>query len=346
MWSCPTVRRSPPGSTRETGVNSNTLARRAITIPAVTLFFALSWLASPVLLPVAGLVDLVRWASTRRPWMATRLVVFLMAYTAAEVVGITALGLTWLASAGGRLFDLAASTFVIQRSWAGFVLRACRFVFGLQITAAGLESVQPAPFILVARHASIVDNLLPSWFISRTHRTHIRYVMKQELLVDPALDLAGNRLVNAFIRRGESDSEMRDIRWLAATLPPDEAILIYPEGTRFSTEKRDRSMAILSRRNPRLARRATELVHVLPPRLGGTLALLESCTADVVVMAHRGLDGFARVADIWRGAMVRRTVEVEFWRIPRAEIPVGRTERAEWLFDTWARIDRWIGEPA
>lgn len=325
---------------------SNTLARRAITFPTVTLLFALSWLASPVLIPVAALVDLVRWAATRRPWMATRLIVFLMAYTAAEVVGIAALGLTWVGSAGGRVFDLAASTFAIQRSWASFVLRTCRTVFGLRITGAGLESLLPAPFILVARHASIVDNLLPSWFISRAHRIHIRYVMKQELLVDPALDLAGNRLVNAFIRRGESDSELKNIRWLAATLPPDEAILIYPEGTRFSREKRERSLAALARRNPRLARRAAGLVHVLPPRLGGTLALLEGCTADVVVMAHRGLDGFAHIADIWRGAMVRKHVEVEFWRIPRAEIPVGRTERAEWLFDTWANIDRWIAEPA
>jgi hypothetical protein len=80
--------------------------------------------------------------------------------------------------------------------------------------------------------------------------------------------------------------------------------------------------------------------------LGGTLALLEACGADVVVMAHRGLDGFARIADIWRGAMVRRHVEVEFWRIARADIPEGRAERAEWLFEFWSRIDHWLAEPA
>jgi len=95
-----------------------------------------------------------------------------------------------------------------------------------------------------------------------------------------------------------------------------------------------------------LHERVGGIVNLLPPRLGGTLALLDACQADVVVMAHRGLDGFARVADIWRGAMVRRQVDVEFWRIPRNQIPEGRNERADWLFDLWGRVDTWVGEPA
>lgn len=324
------------------------LLRRFVTIPVVVLLFVISWAGSPVLIPLALAVDLIRWTATRRPWMATRLILFLMAYTLAETIGVVALGLTWLTSAGGRLYELHRPTFAIQRAWAGFVLTACRIVFGLRISATGLEAVFPAPYLLIARHASIVDNLLPAWFVSRTHRIHIRYVMKQELLVDPALDIAGNRLVNVFVRRGsgESESDVTSIRSLAATLPTDEAILIYPEGTRFSAAKRDRALEILSRRNPRMHERVGGIANLLPPRLGGTLALLDACQADVVVMAHRGLDGFARVADIWRGAMVRRQVDVEFWRIPRSQIPEGRNERADWLFDLWGRVDTWVGEPA
>lgn len=329
-------------------MSERTVLRRLITIPAVFVLFALSWVGVPFLLSFALVVDLIRWLTARRPWMALRLVLFLMAYTLAEVVGLLSLAGTWLVSAGGRLFDLTPATFAVQKWWAGFVLASCRAVFGLRISGAGLDAVHPPPFILVARHASIIDNLLPAFFISRAHGTHIRYVMKHELLADPALDVAGRRLVNAFVRRssGESDSELASIRRLAETLPPDEAILIYPEGTRFSTEKRERSLAILSRRSPRLSRMAAGFTHVLPPRLGGTLALVEACEADVVIMAHRGLDGFARVADIWRGAMVKTHVEVQFWRVPRSDIPTGRAERAEWLFDLWGRIDRWVGEPA
>lgn len=329
-------------------MSEHTILRRLTTIPTVLVLFTVSWIGAPVLLPIAGLVDAVRWAITRRPWMAVRLTLFLMAYTLAETVGMLALGVTWVVSAGGRWSSMLPATFGIQQAWAAFVLVACRTIFGLKITATGLDAVRPAPYILVARHASIVDNLLPAWFISRPHGIHIRYVMKHELLVDPALDIAGNRLANVFVRRGsgETESEVSAIKHLATTLPADETILIYPEGTRFSTAKRDRSVALLARRNPRLASRAAGLVHVLPPRLAGTLTLLDGCTADVVVMAHRGLDGFARIADIWQGAMVRRTVEVEFWRILRADIPTGRSERADWLFDVWTRIDGWIAEPA
>ncbi|MDX1450038.1 MAG: 1-acyl-sn-glycerol-3-phosphate acyltransferase [Acidimicrobiia bacterium] len=324
------------------------LTRRLITIPVVLALFVASWVGAPLLIPLALLVDLARWTVTRRPWMATRLVLFLMAYTLAELVGIAGLGVTWLVSGGGKLFDLRPSTFAIQKAWAGFVLSACRIIFGLTIDARGLDAVDPAPFVLIARHASIVDNLLPAWFVSRPHGIHIRYVMKQELLVDPALDIAGHRLVNLFVRRGsgDSESEVAAVRRLAATLPDDEAVLIYPEGTRFSEAKRQRSLAILARRSPRLHAKVAGLTHLLPPRLGGTLALLDGCQADVVVMCHRGLDGFARVADIWRGAMVRRRVDVEFWRIPRSQIPAGRTERADWLFDLWTRVDGWVGGQA
>lgn len=322
--------------------------RRLTTIPTVLVLFAVSWVGAPFLLPIALVCDAVRWSVTRRPWMAVRLTLFLMAYTLAESVGVLALGATWVTSAGGRWFSQVPATFAIQKTWAAFVLVSCRTIFGLTINATGLDAVSPAPFILVARHASIVDNLLPAWFISRPHGIHIRYVMKHELLVDPALDIAGNRLANVFVRRGsgETESEVAAIKHLATTLPVDEAILIYPEGSRFSIAKRDRSIALLARRHPRLAERAAGLVHVLPPRLAGTLTLLDGCTADVVVMVHRGLDGFARIADIWQGAMVRRTIEVEFWRILRADIPTGRAARADWLFDLWNRVDSWIAKPA
>jgi 1-acyl-sn-glycerol-3-phosphate acyltransferase len=342
------VRPSRLGSRRDRQVIASALPRRLITISVVLVLFTISWVGAPVLLPAAALVDLTRWVVSRRPWMATRLLGFLMAYSLAEAVGTLCLGLTWLMSLGGKLFDLAPSTFAIQKAWAGFVLWACRNIFDLRIAGSGLDSLQPAPFILLARHASIVDNLLPAWFISRPLGIHIRYVMKQELLVDPALDIAGNRLPNLFVRRGsgESESEVAAVRRLATDLPDDEAILIYPEGTRFTASKRDKALATLARRSPRLHARVSDMQHVLPPRLGGTLALLDASSADVVVMAHRGLDGFARIADIWRGAMVRRHVDVEFWRIPRSEIPEGRSERSEWLFDLWMRIDRWVGEPA
>ncbi|GEM_PF-4370576 len=66
--------------------------------------------------------------------------------------------------------------------------------------------------------------------------------------------------------------------------------------------------------------------------------------ADVVVLTHQGLEGFAHLRDIWAGGMVGATIRVEFWRIPRAEIPAHRPDQVGWLYDLWDRIDNWIDE--
>lgn len=325
--------------------------RRLVTVPVLLLSFLLSWVASPALAVVALVVDAVRWAARRTPWMAIRLVAFLLAYLTAETVGVIALFATWVGTGFGharaRLHD---ATFAIQRAWAGSLLWTVRRVFSLTVRAEGLDAVAPAPFLLLGRHASIVDNLLPSHFISRPHRIHIRYVMKDELLVDPSIDIAGNRLGNLFVRRGsrERDRELGAIRTMAAGTPRGEGILIYPEGTRFSEAKRRAALRRLSAHDSRLHDLASRLRTVLPPRPAGTLALLEGRMSDVVVMAHRGLEGFARVADIWRGGMVRTLVQVRFWRIPADEIPEGRSARTEWLFSIWQELDDWVAgaEPA
>jgi 1-acyl-sn-glycerol-3-phosphate acyltransferase len=320
------------------------LARRIKTIPGILILWVMVMALMPLLVPIALLVDLVRWATTRTPFMAVRLIIFLLAYLSIEVVGLAALGVVWLGAAMGRNEEaLHRNTFAVQRRWAEAVLDAVRGVFDLTFHAEGLEHVHPAPFLLFARHASIIDNLLPAHYITRAHLTHIAYVMKSELLVDPCLDVAGNRLPNVFVNRGngEGDRDVAAIRSLAEQLEPNQGVLIYPEGTRFTAAKLESGLRRL-KKSPRLHEIASDFHSVLPPRPSGALALLEACTADVVVMAHRGLDGFARVADIWKGALVRTHIDVAFWRIPRTDIPEGRAERVEWLFEVWRDLDAWV----
>jgi 1-acyl-sn-glycerol-3-phosphate acyltransferase len=302
----------------------------------------------PLTVPVALVVDSVRWSMQRRPFMATRLLLFGLAYSTFETLGVIALGLTWVGSGFGHLDRVGeAATIRVQGWWAASVFSAVERVFRLEFRAKGLDAVAPGPYVLLARHASIIDNLLPAHFISAPHGVEIGYVMKSELLVDPCLDIAGNRLPNAFVRRsgGDSDSEVNAIRALGTTMAARSgAVLIYPEGTRFSERKLTSRVQRLTSKNTPLGDIAAGYRRVLPPRPAGALALLESTAADVVVMAHRGLDGFARVADIWRGAMVGRSVDVEFWRIARSDIPGHRSDQAVWLFKQWAEIDRWILE--
>ena len=55
------------------------------------------------------------------------------------------------------------------------------------------------------------------------------------------------------------------------------------------------------------------------------------------------IGGFARIGDVWSGALLGRTVRVCFWRIDAADIPRNRKARIDWLYSQWERIDAWIG---
>ncbi len=90
---------------------------------------------------------------------------------------------------------------------------------------------------------------------------------------------------------------------------------------------------------------AARLRHLLPPRLGGPLALLdEAGNADVVVCGHVGLDGFEYISDVWSGALVGSTVRVKFWRHARSEVPDSEVDRIAWIYEQWQTLDDWIGE--
>jgi len=319
---------------------SKTAARRLKSIPAVVFGSILAVALLPILLAAALVVDLVRKVARRTPFMATRLVLFGTVYLLAETLGLAAAAWVWLTS-----WTEAARrrrTYGVQTRWAKTLLGTVSTLFGLRFTVDGAGTVAPGPIFVLARHASIVDNPLPARYVSPAG-IRLRYVLKQELLADPALDVVGNRLPNAFIDR-ESPSALQRIADLARDIGPDDGVLIYPEGTRFSRAKLERSRKSLERRSPRLAELAQGLRSVLPPHPGGVLTLLESARADVIILAHRGLEGFARVKDIWRGAMVGKSIDVRMWRIPYDRIPTTREERTEWLFRVWHEIDEWAND--
>ena len=64
--------------------------------------------------------------------------------------------------------------------------------------------------------------------------------------------------------------------------------------------------------------------------------------ADVVVLAHTGLEAAARLGDLWRGSLLGGVIEVEMWRVPRERIPADAVGREAWLRDCWRDVDDWV----
>lgn len=318
----------------------NPTLRRLITIPAVFMLFVVMTVGSPLVALVAVSIDLVRALTSGKPWIASRGAAFLWIYLLGEIWALLAI----VASAPLPRISRDEITYDLQGVWARWNLRTLCRLFSIDVSVEGQDSARRGPFILLSRHASLVDTLLPANLVANPHRIRLRYVLKRELLFDPALDIAGNRLPNHFVDRSgeQAASEIVAIAALARDLEPNEGVLIYPEGTRFSEEKRQRYVARLTRNGGALGRLSAGFRNVLPPRASGTLALLEASDADVVVLAHHGLEGLATVADIWAGGLVGGTIEVALWRIPRSTIPRERNEQVEWLFEVWRAVDEWV----
>ena len=321
------------------------IRRRLITIPRLFLLFVILTLLAPVWIPIALIVDIYRWVSNRTPFMATRLLAFGWTYFALSTIGVIGFFVGWLAAGFGRSEKVMLdSAYAVQRWWGTATFVSASFLLGLKTTVDGIEALDPAPIILLFRHASIVDNLLPLVYVmGDPYRVRIRWLIKRELLTEAALDIGGKRMPNYFVnRRGKTADEVAAIRRLATDLGDRGGVMIFPEGTRFTPEKRERALRRLQK-DPEAHAAAAKLRYTLPPRPAGTLAALDGAPdADIVIASHVGLDGLSSLGDIWSGSITGRHLQLEFRRIPRREVPTDRAERTTWLMEEWQRVDDWI----
>ncbi|MFZ9889437.1 MAG: lysophospholipid acyltransferase family protein [Myxococcota bacterium] len=319
------------------------LSRRMYSVPLFLLIASLLVALAPAWIVVGALID---FASRGRTTLLRGLF-FLGLFFVVDVICVVCAFVFDVARSFVSRAQWFAWHYRLQAWWSVTLLRSAGWLFRLRFEVEGAEHVSRGPVVLLARHVSVGDTLLPLAFLSGATGFRCRYVIKQELLFDPCLDIVGNRIPNVFVRRGSGDTEgeVRRIGRLAQRLGADEGVVIYPEGTRFTVKKRERLLRRLEEKgDTALLDEARRLHHVLPMRVAGAMAALQaSPSADLVLCAHTGLEGLTTLRDSLAGSCRGRGVRVRFSRVARAEMPSDPEACRSFLQGRWREVDAYVG---
>jgi 1-acyl-sn-glycerol-3-phosphate acyltransferase len=325
------------------------LVGRLVVAPAVIGLTVVLWLLLPLWLLVAAALSPVlpgRWRALRLLWVV-------VLYATLESLTLVVLLGHWLASGFGRRLGTAywqGLHYDLVQGVMWVLFREARRVLRLEIVTEGpTPDAHPgSPLLVFCRHAGPGDSFTLVHALMHSYAREPRVVLKDTLRWDPVIDVLLGRLPARFISPNPAAGEDLEsqIADLARDLDRDDAFVIFPEGGNFTAERRDRAIARLRRLGlEAMAQRAEEMIHVLAPRPGGVVAALEAAPeADVLLVAHTGLDHLRTVADLWRELPMDKQIIMRWWRVPRAEIPEGREARIDWLFDWWERVDDWVEE--
>ncbi|MCW2826543.1 MAG: phospholipid/glycerol acyltransferase [Marmoricola sp.] len=323
--------------------------QRVVVAPAVIALTVLMWTTLPLWLVAAGILSpfVPGWLRpVRLLWLA-------VVHLTLESVALVELFGLWIASGlGWRLrspfferihYDIAQAYLVV-------FFREARRVLRLKI-----ETVGPAPdagpgqpLLVFCRHAGPGDSFTLMYALMHWYGREPRVVLKETLAWDPMVGVLLHRLPSRFIsaRPDPGRDVETEVGELARDLDANDAFVIFPEGGNFTPARRERAIKRLQRLGlHRMAERAEQMIHVLAPRPGGVLAALDAAPeADVLLVAHTGLDHVVSIADVWHSLPMDKRLLMGWWRIPREEIPEDREGRIEWLFEWWTRVDEWIDD--
>ena len=320
--------------------------RRVRTIPTMLAITVCGIFASPLILAAAAAADIAR-GRFRMP--TVRVALFLLQYAINDSVEIMLAPVYWVLAGFGTRLEQPASLrrHELLQQWSLDVMarRADRLLgLRIDIDAESIQAMCPGPVIVLCRHVNLVDASLPTVLYQRLgYRT--RSAIMAELLADPGFDLIYGRTGSVFIPRDGGPEARAMLRRLSDGLDSRTAVVIFPEGRLFRPDRLERTMGRLAVQSPERALRLAPLRHVLPPRPGGALAVLDAIAgADVVVIAHTGLDQFGSFAALCKAVPLSDPIRVIAWRVPAAEIPNGDHERTRWLDEQWLRIDDLLGQ--
>ncbi len=335
------------------------LVRRLVLAPLAVVIAVAVMVLFPLLFLLAlafGLTGLSRPERMR----GLRLLCFALIWLVAETAALFMCMGLWIASGfGGRLTTQPYQSrhYAIMRWYLDLVFRAATRMFGIgvdvdepELTGAELAARLARPVIVLSRHAGPGDSFLLVHHLLSVYARRPRVVMKAALQLDPGLDVVANRLPNVFIQHRRTGERLftEQIERLARGLDNAGALVIFPEGGNWTPGRWRRGIRRLEQAGrPDLAARAAGMPNLLPPRPGGALAAIAACPhADVIFVAHAGLDRLVSVADVWRSLPMDQVIRAKWWRVPQDEVPreADHEARVLWLYGWWERIDSWIAE--
>lgn len=321
------------------------LVRRLIVNP-LALLVAIAGLAlSPLILAVSVIADLFLPGRFR----TTRLLAVLVVFLACEVVGIVVGFVLWLVSgfgAGLRSKGMQNAHHRFMAWWLSRLIGAAKRFCGLRIEIEDAPAPKAGAVLVFPRHAGPGDSIFIAHTLMRGYGRRPRIVMKEGLQWSPTIDIIGNRLDACFIRPSDRNAARftERIADLADGMGVQDCVVLFPEGGNFSLIRRERAISkLIQTGHADFAERAEQMHHTLPPRPGGALAAIARAPqADVVFVAHTGLEYLDSTHTLWSSMPLREPIIGRYWRIAPGDIPTARDDQIDWLYTWWTTIDGWI----
>jgi len=325
----------------------------AVRRPVQVLGLALLVLLLPVLAVAAGLATLVRPHALR----PLRALAFFAVYLVLELAGGLAALVLWVVSGFGRRLSSPGSRarhYAVLKALLATAVGAARLLFRLRLVTDGtgwspLDDGVPGStnaMLVLSRHAGPGDSLLlVHTLLDRDHLRRPRIVLKDLLRWDPLVDVYLSRLPSSFLPHGGGGASEVQVGALATGLGSQDALLIFPEGGNTSPRRRLASVQRLRGKGLHQAAASAERMHhLLPPRPGGVLAALQAAPhADVVLVAHAGLDHLSGLRELWSGLPMDGEVRLRWDFVPAAEVPRQEQALVDWLYGRWEQMDAWVG---
>ncbi len=316
------------------------------------LLMQLLWPGMAVLLTLVAMVvvplGLLLWPVDRR-LKTVRVMLLLLVYLWEDVGVLLECWLLRLRSPRGRSKTWVADHEELIRHALDNVLRAAKKLVGFHVELDGeLDyGTDDRPLVVLSRHAGPADSLALGWVLTQHAGRVPRIVLADKMLWDPGIAAVLQRLDSFFVptSTGAGDDRLAGVAELAETLSGRDALLIFPEGRNWTAGRQViEAERLEAAGDHERARVVAQRKFVLPPKHKGVAAILAAQPeADVMVVAHTGLELLDSPRDIWDAIPLKENrLLIRGRTFTGAEVPQEPDEVAVWLEQQWGQVNAWV----